>query len=310
MPGGSDPRPSARSANKAAGLFAIMDEASRGPGPVPDGFPPVSPSVRIPAVTEPPPNPAGGRTLLVDPSHGDCYPLPSAAIEEAGPTDQVFIRPGIYEDKIVVMGRPVRLIGAGRDWVQIFNRRGGPLYLQTIPEGLVTGIWFRYIGSDPHSAVNMLDSTCTVSSCRMTEGILSGIVIYGPQSRPTLSENEVGQNRESGIFIFAGARPYITKNHCHSNHHFGIAVRDPETHPDLVRNLCRDNRLSGMLLFHHAQALVLENVCRDNWHWGVVATPECRSTPALEALDSANDLSSNPRGPIRITGDPLSEIGR
>lgn len=273
-------------------------------------LPPQAPSTPSSVLQEPPPNPGGGRTLIVDESDPEYYPRPSAALKEARPEDQVFIRPGIYEDKIFLMHKAVRLIGAGRDAVQIFSRRGGPLYLQHVPGGLISGITFRYIGSDAHSAMNVLDSVCTIAQCRISEGILSGIVVYGPECRPTLTENEVCYNRESGIFVFAGARPYISKNDCFGNHHFGIAVRDPQTRPDLVRNLCRKNMLSGLLLFYHAESLVLENTCRENQHWGFVATPECKTSPDREALLTANLFASNPRGPLFITEEPLAEIGR
>ena len=238
------------------------------------------------------------------------YPRPSAALKEASPEDQVFIRPGVYEDKIFVTSRPVQLIGAGRDLVQIFSRRGGPLYLQNVPRGLIAGITFRYIGSDQNSAMNILDSTCTISTCRAKEGILSGIVIYGPNCRPSLIENEVCGNRESGIFVFAGARPYIAQNVCYANHHFGIAVRDPGSHPDLVRNVCRDNMLSGMLLFHHANAMVLGNTCQNNHHWGIVLTTDSDTSPPQDELANSNTLIPNPRGALTVTNEPLAEIGR
>lgn len=261
-------------------------------------------------LTEPPANPAGGKTLVVDPLDPACYPRPSAALKAAGPDDQIFIRPGVYEDKIFMTGRPVRLVGAGRDSVQIFSRRGGPLYLQRVPEGQISGITFRYVGSDPHSAINLLDSVCVITGCRIMEGVLSGAVIYGPECRPTLLENEVCYNRESGIFVFGGARPYISKNICFANHHFGLAVRDPETRPDLVRNTCRENMLSGILMFYRAEAMVLENLCRDNQHWGFVTTPECKTSPERDALIGANAFTSNPRGPLAVIDEPLAEIGR
>src|SRR5207249_7853627 len=122
------------------------------------------------------------------------------------------------EDKIVMTERPIFLIGAGRAHVQIFSRRGGPLYLQRVPAGRISGITFRYVGSDQNSAINVLDSSCTITACRATEGILSGIVLYGPNCRPTFTDNEVCHNRESGIFIFAGARPYVMQNTCYANH--------------------------------------------------------------------------------------------
>jgi hypothetical protein len=258
----------------------------------------------------PPPNPSGGRTLIVDANDPARYPRPSAALLDAEANDQVFVRPGRYEDKIFVVGGPVRLIGAGRDLVEIFSRRSGPLYLQRVPGGVIAGITFRYLGSDQHSAMNVLDSTCTISRCRITDSVLSGIVVYGPECRPTLVDNEVCRNRESGVFTFAGAKPYVTRNVCFENHHFGIAVRDPDTKPDLVRNVCHHNRLSGMLLFHLAEALILDNVCRDNDHWGVVLTPDSATTPPRDELGGANTLAPNPRGALTITDAPLADIGR
>jgi hypothetical protein len=288
-----------------------MHETRSQSGDDPQGA--VSPDVAEAASGDPstpPPNPSGGRTLIVDAHDAARYPRPSAALLDAAATDQVFVRPGRYEDKIFVVGGPVRIIGAGRDLVEIFSRRTGPLYLQRVPSGVISGLTFRYLGSDQHSAMNVLDSTCTISRCRITDAVLSGIVVYGPECRPTLVDNEVCRNRESGIFTFAGAKPYVTRNACFENHHFGIAVRDPETRPDLLRNVCRSNRLSGILLFHHAEAMLLDNVCRDNDHWGVVLTPDSATTPPRDELTASNRLEQNPRGAFTLTDSPLAEIGR
>ncbi len=77
-------------------------------------------------MTDPPENPFGGKTLIVDANDCDSYPRPSAALLDAGEHDQVFVYPGIYEGKVFITGRPIHLVGAGRDEVQIFSRRGGP----------------------------------------------------------------------------------------------------------------------------------------------------------------------------------------
>ena len=284
----------------------LPEELSRGQPGAPEG----QPDSQAPAMQEPPPNPAGGKTLIVDANDPGAYARPSAALKDAGPDDQVFVKPGVYEDKIFMVERPILLIGAGRDHVQIFSRRGGPLYLQRVPSGHLSGMTFRYVGSDQNSAINILDSICTITECRATEGLLSGVVVYGPNCRPILIGNEVCLNRESGIFVFAGARPRVAHNLCYANHHFGIAVRDPETHPDLVRNICRENMLSGILLFHHAEALVLDNSCYDNQHWGLVTTPDCQTSPPRDQLAVSNKLEPNPRGALMVTHEPLGEIGR
>jgi hypothetical protein len=248
--------------------------------------------------------------LIVDANQPECFALPSEALNQAESTDQVFIRPGMYEDRLVITERPIYLIGAGRDQVTIFSRRSGPCYLQRVSGGQITGITFRYVGSDQHSAMNILDSTCTISHCRAMEGLLSGVVIYGPDCRPTLLENEICYNRESGLFSFAGAQPYLRENQCFGNHHFGIAARDQETRPDIIKNVCRDNMLSGLLLFSHAQALILKNTFEQNAHWGAVLTPDSEPTPKAEELPQSNTFTDNPRGEYTITSEPLADIGR
>jgi len=267
-------------------------------------------SIQPTQIIDPPPNPMGGKTLIVDSNHPDCFPLPSEAIKHAESNDQIFIRPGTYEDRLVITERPVFLIGASRDHVTIFSRRSGPCYLQRVSGGSISGVTFRYVGSDQHSAINILDSTCTISHCRATEGLLSGVVIYGPDCRPTLQGNEICQNRESGLFVFAGAQPYLRRNHCFGNHHFGMAARDQGTRPDIINNVCRDNMLSGLLLFSDAEALVLDNTIEHNAHWGIVLTPDAKPTPKAEDLSQSNIFTANPRGNITITSKPLADIGR
>ncbi len=44
--------------------------------------------------------------------------------------------------------------------------------------------------------------------------------------------------------------------------------------------------------------------------WGLVMTPDCRTSPPLEKLPTANRLEQNPRGAVHVTPQPLKEIGR
>ena len=142
------------------------------------------------------------------------------------------------------------------------------------------------------------------------EGILSGVVLYGPECRVTFTENEVCRNRESGIFVFAGAQPRVADNRCVENHHFGIAVRDSGSRPELVRNRCEENMLSGILLFQHAGGLIVDNICRHNQHWGILMTPDSHPNPAPSELPAMNRLEPNLMGTYSISDQPLAQIGR
>jgi len=148
--------------------------------------------------TEPPPNSLGGKTLIVDANDGDSYPRPSAALLDAGEHGQAFVRPGIYENKIFITRRPIHLVGVGRDEVQIISRRGGPLS----PAGPKRSHPRHHVSirrKRPEFCDKPARFLLCCDKCRAAESILSGVVIYGPQSRPTFIKNEVCGNRESGI---------------------------------------------------------------------------------------------------------------
>jgi len=59
---------------------------------------------------EPPTNPFGGKTLIVDAKGPDGFTLPSEALAQAKEDDQIFIRPGIYEDRLVLTERTIHLV--------------------------------------------------------------------------------------------------------------------------------------------------------------------------------------------------------
>ena len=152
-----------------------------------------------------------------------------------------------------------------------FLRWSGPLLvIACFHRTNSSGITFRYVGSDQHSALNILDSICTISHCRATEGLLSGIVILWTRlGRPTLIDNEISHNRESGIFSFAGAQPYLRAKLLFCQSSFWNCREGPEgTRPEMVKNNCRGNMLSGILLFHFAKALVPLEYREENAHWG------------------------------------------
>ena len=106
------------------------------------------PAIPASALSDPPPNPAGGKTLIVDASEPLGLSTAQRRASRCRTEDQVFVRPGRYEDKVFVTDRPILLIGAGREHVEIFSRRGGPLYLQRVTEGPISGVTFRYVGSN------------------------------------------------------------------------------------------------------------------------------------------------------------------
>ena len=71
-------------------------------------------------------------------------------------------------------------------------------------------------------------------------------MIYGPEARPTFIDNEVCSNRESGIFVFAGAQPRVAQNVCYGNPFWFGGARSRQS-SGVRSGMCHSNMLSGML---------------------------------------------------------------
>jgi len=124
-------------------------------------------------MTDPPPNSIRGKTLIVDAKDATRTrdTVRHYSMQE-NMTRSLFV-PGSTRKKSLSRGDR-SFGGAGRDEVRFFPSWGAPLS-QQVPSGRISGITFRYVGSDQNSAMNLLDSSCAVTQCRATEGILSGV---------------------------------------------------------------------------------------------------------------------------------------
>jgi len=261
--------------------------------------------LRMDTLNAPPPT-RRRDTLIVDARNPVAFERPSAALKHAkrGP-DLHPARRLRGQDRHPGPAHPADRRGTG--CVQISAGGAGRCISQSVPSGRIMGITFRYVGSDQNSAMNILDSTCTISACPQPKASCRGSSCTA-QLRATMNRQRGLLQRESGIFVFAGARPYVAQNRCFANHHFGLAPATPTRARISRATSAPNNMLSGILLFHHAEALDAGQHLLRQQHWGFVTTRSARPRRA-GPTGGANTLQPNPRGAIMVTHEPLAEIG-
>jgi F-box protein 11 len=220
----SRPRRTRSVATRAAGSAAITTE--------PAGAKPV-------AKTEPP-------THVVDvfPKRGDFTTI-GAAIEAAQPGDRILVRPGLYEEALVV-DKPLEVLGDGtvQDIVVLARDTDALSFKANI--GRVTNLTLRQEGGKGEwwSGVDITQGRLELEGCDITSQAAAGVHIRDgadPRLRGnrihdcgqrgvwvsssglgTLEDNDITGNRLGGVYITAGGNPTLRRNQIHGNAGNGV----------------------------------------------------------------------------------------
>jgi F-box protein 11 len=200
-------------------------------------------------------------TLIVDPYQRGDFTTIGAAIAAAHSGDRIVIRPGQYEESLVV-NKPLEILGDGpADDVLVVARGATALEFQatigrvanlTLRQGGGEGQWY---GADITNGRLDLES-CIISSqslaCvvirsgadprlrrnRIRSGNGAGVLVQD-YALGTLEDNEISRNRLSGVEIRAGGNPVLRNNRIFENKESGVLVhRDGEGTVD-------DNEITG-----------------------------------------------------------------
>lgn len=221
------------------------------------------------------------------------------AIEKAGPGDIVFVKAGIYEERIR-LGNNIKLIGEGVDKVIIrCDARLGHVLLARGGSGLIKNLTIEQTGRDKVDptaipvGLYIWNSSVEVVNCRVsrTDGYgivvqgkssplirdcvsessrLNGIYVDGRDAKPTIKNSKFQGNGQHGIFFRREAEGYVEGNICRGNRETGIYVSQPGTNVTLENNDCRENEAHGICFDLGAGGIAEGNLCERNGGQGIL----------------------------------------
>lgn len=191
-----------------------------------------------PAKNEPP-------TRVVDQLHRGDFTTIKEAIEKSEPGTRVLVRPGFYQEGLVI-DKPLEILGEGRPGEVLVQASAGNVILFRTTMGRVSNLMLRQAGGGNWFAVDIAqgrvelegcDITSQSSSCvairngadpilrrnRIHGGELSGVFI-DENGRGTLEDNDIYGNRFHGVVIKGGRDPVVRRNRIHKNGWAGIRV--------------------------------------------------------------------------------------
>lgn len=197
------------------------------------------------------------RCILVDPMSSGHYPTISEAISSANRGDKIIVRPGLYQEELVI-DKPLEISGEGTYGevvVEAFERN--TLYFSA-SFGRVTNLTLRQRGGEEKPAINITNGRLVLEECDVTSKSIACVFIQDGAD-PILRRNRIHDGEKFGIIIING-RGILEDNEIFGNAFSGIKIaRIDKDNPILRGNHIYNNRQDGVYIDEHGQVTLEKN---------------------------------------------------
>ena len=207
------------------------------------------------AKTEPP-------IRVVDQMHRGDRTTITEAIEAANPGDRILVRPGLYNEGLVI-DKPLEIIGDGAPGEVVVEARGKDVLLFRTTMGRVVNLTLRQVGSGDRYGVDIAQGRLELDGCNITSQSLACVVIRDGAD-PRLRHNRIHSGK-MGVFVFDG-RGVLEDNDIFGNAGAGVAIMNGGD-PTLRRN--RIHGCMGVFVSDNGQGTLEDNDIFGNAHFGV-----------------------------------------
>lgn len=209
---------------------------------------------RVTARSEPP-------THVVDAYQRGDFATVSAAIKAARPGDRLLVRPGLYQEALVI-DKPLEILGDGpvadieiraRDaHAVLFRASIGRVANLTLRQAGGAGTWFGVEITQGRLDLEGCDISSQGSACvaihdgadprlrrnTIHDGKKGGVYVYD-QGLGTLEDNDITANGYAGVEISTGGNPTLRRNRINRNDYQAASIHDGG------RGVFEDNDLTG-----------------------------------------------------------------
>ncbi len=214
----------------------------------------------LPSVkTEPP-------TKIVDPLHRGDFPTITEAIAAANPGDRILIRPGLYQE-VLIIDKPLEIIGDGAPSEIVIQATGNHTVLFKTTMGRISNLSLRQMGGGKCFCVDIAQGRLELEGCDITSQSLSCVGIHDGAD-PRLRRNRIHDGKESGVFVYTNGQGTLEDNDIFGNEFTGIAIRE-SGNPTLRRNRIHDGKGGGVAIYENGQGTLEDNDIFGNAFSGV-----------------------------------------
>ena len=213
-------------------------------------------SARQPAAkTEPP-------THVVDPwLHGD-YSSIAEAIAAASPGDRILVRPGFYQEGLVI-DKPLEVIGDGPLEEIVVEARGEDTISFQTTIGRVSNMTLRQVGDGEWNGVDITQGRLDLEGCDISSQSLTCVGIRGGAD-PRLRRNRIHDGKQGGVLVFEGGKGTLEDNDIYANTLSGVEIGGEGSDPMLRNNRINKNVYEAVSVYEGGGGTFEDNDLRDN----------------------------------------------
>ena len=209
------------------------------------------------AKTEPP-------TRVVDQMHRGDHTTITEAINAANPGDRILVRPGLYQEEIV-MDKPLEIIGDGELSEIVIETKDENVLAFRTTMGKVSNLTLRQNGGD-FFCVDIAQGRLEMDGCDITNQGLSCVGIHSGAD-PRIRRNRIHDGKHSGVLVYDNGKGTIEDNEICGNS-FQVSIRK-EGNPLVRKNRIYDGKQIGVYVSDNGKGIIEDNEIFRNTYSGL-----------------------------------------
>jgi F-box protein 11 len=271
---------------------------------------------QVTAKTEPP-------THVVDAYQRGDFTTVGAAIAAANPGDRILVRPGLYEEGLVV-DKPLEILGDGPASDIVIRAHDADALLFKASIGRVANLTLRQAGgTGGWYGVNITQGRLDLEGCDISSQSRACVAVRGGAD-PRLRRNRLHDSKQGGVLVLDSGLGTLEDNDITGNAYSGVEIRTGGN-PTLRRNQIHDNKSGGLYVHDSGLGTLEDNDITGNAYTGVEI--KTGGNPTLRAnringngsvavwiyeggrgVIEDNDLTGNARGALDIAKDSKTNV--
>ncbi|MEN8220993.1 MAG: right-handed parallel beta-helix repeat-containing protein [Pseudomonadota bacterium] len=218
--------------------------------------------------------------IVVSPT-GDCQSI-SAAIEKAKAGDRILVKPGVYEEDLVI-DKPLEIIGDGEVAEIVVESKNADCIFMKTDNALVRGLSLRN-RAEGYYAVDISQGKLRLEYCDISSETLSCVGIHGAEG--IISYCQIHDSKQSGVYIYKngtgriencdivgiqirdGGNPVVQHCQIHDSKQSGVMVWENGTGRIENCNIF-GNAFAGIAISEGGNPVVQKCTIKENKHWAV-----------------------------------------